>query len=72
MLRAFIAILSFLLAGEALHRASGIPVPGPVIGIALLFGLCAVRGDIPADVDARGTLCCAICPCSSCQAASAL
>ncbi len=38
------AIVAFWLTGEALVRAAGLPVPGAVIGLALLFVLVATRG----------------------------
>ena len=42
------------LAGELLIGALGLPVPGPVCGMVLLFaGLC-LRGSIPADLAAVG------------------
>lgn len=34
------------LAGEAIAHVTGIPVPGPVLGMALLFGGLLVRGII--------------------------
>jgi len=34
-------------AGELLVRALALPVPGPVLGMALLFALLAARGDPP-------------------------
>lgn len=37
MLHAFAILLSLQLAGEALVRAINSPLPGPVIGLALLF-----------------------------------
>lgn len=37
MLEALAALLAFQLLGEALAYVSGLPVPGPVIGMALLF-----------------------------------
>jgi holin-like protein len=37
MLNAFAILLCLQLAGEALVRAVGSPMPGPVIGLALLF-----------------------------------
>ncbi len=37
MLEALATLLAFQLLGEALAHASGVPVPGPVIGMALLF-----------------------------------
>lgn len=32
------------LAGEVLARVAGLPVPGPVVGLVLLFGGLALRG----------------------------
>lgn len=37
MLNAFAILLCLQLAGEALVRAVGSPLPGPVVGLALLF-----------------------------------
>ena len=37
MLEALATLLAFQLLGEALAHVSGVPVPGPVIGMALLF-----------------------------------
>jgi len=46
------ALLVCQLAGELVTRALDLPVPGPVIGMVLLFaGLC-VRGRVPAGIDA--------------------
>ena len=36
LLRALLALLGFQLAGELTGRLSGLPVPGPVIGLLLL------------------------------------
>jgi holin-like protein len=36
VLRAFVVIVCFQFAGEALSRFAGLPVPGPVVGLALL------------------------------------
>ncbi|MCP5367220.1 MAG: CidA/LrgA family protein [Hyphomicrobiales bacterium] len=38
------------LAGEAVTRATGIPLPGPVAGMALLFVILALRGAVPDDM----------------------
>lgn len=38
------------LIGEVVTRAAGLPIPGPVLGMALLFTVLAVRGRIPADL----------------------
>ena len=37
MLEALAALLAFQLLGEVIARLSGLPVPGPVIGMTLLF-----------------------------------
>jgi holin-like protein len=54
--RAMIEALTLLflcqLAGEALVRLSGLAFPGPVLGMALLAGLLALRGGIAAELDA--------------------
>jgi holin-like protein len=36
VLRAFVVVVCFQFAGEALSRLIGLPVPGPVVGLALL------------------------------------
>lgn len=38
MIAAIALILCCQLAGEALHLLTGLPLPGPVIGMVLLFG----------------------------------
>lgn len=47
MLHAFAILLCLQLAGEAAVRALGSPVPGPVIGLALLFLWLVARIPIP-------------------------
>jgi putative effector of murein hydrolase LrgA (UPF0299 family) len=44
MLGALVLLLGCQLAGETAARAIALPVPGPVLGMALLFGLLALRG----------------------------
>lgn len=44
MLGALVLLLGCQLAGETVARAVALPVPGPVLGMALLFGLLALRG----------------------------
>ncbi len=44
MIGSLAALLLFQLAGEAIVRALGLPVPGPVIGMALMVAALAVRG----------------------------
>lgn len=47
MLGALTLLLICQLAGEVVARLADLPVPGPVIGMALLFALLVVRGGIP-------------------------
>ncbi len=42
------------LLGELLVTASGLPIPGPVVGMALLFAGLLVRGSIPDDLAVTG------------------
>lgn len=42
MLRAIFLLLACQLAGEAIHRAAGLPLPGAVIGMVLLIGWLAL------------------------------
>ncbi len=49
MLRAFAILLLFQCFGEGLSFALQLPVPGPVIGMLLLFGFLVLR---PAAVEA--------------------
>lgn len=44
MLNAITLLLLFQLAGEAITLLFSLPVPGPVIGMALLFTALALRG----------------------------
>ncbi len=39
------------LAGDWLVSASGLPVPGPVVGLVLLFLALVVRGGVPSALD---------------------
>jgi len=41
MLHAIAALLVFQLAGESISQLLGLPVPGPVVGMALLFAAMA-------------------------------
>ena len=47
MLNALTLLLLFQLAGEAIVLFFGLPVPGPAIGMALLFASLAWRGSVP-------------------------
>lgn len=42
-LRSFLILLAAQLAGEALHRALHLPLPGPVLGMALLAAILLLR-----------------------------
>lgn len=48
MIGGLIVILMCQLAGEAVARGLGVPIPGPVIGMALLFALLLARDRIAA------------------------
>jgi holin-like protein len=52
------AVLSYItvllvcqLAGEVIARLTHIPVPGPVVGMLLLFAALLIRGGIPAELE---------------------
>ena len=46
MIAALTLLLLCQLAGELLARLLGLPVPGPVLGLVMLFVICAVRGSM--------------------------
>lgn len=50
MLRAVTILLLYQLAGEVIARALSLPVPGPVIGLALLFATLVARGAVADDL----------------------
>jgi holin-like protein len=50
MLNALTLILCCQLAGELLVTATGVPVPGPVCGMVLMFAGLVMRGGIPEDI----------------------
>lgn len=47
MLGALTLLLSFQLAGEILVQVLVLPVPGPVVGMALLLAVLVLRGGAP-------------------------
>lgn len=53
MLQAITLLLLFQLAGEAIALLFALPVPGPVIGMGLLFATLALRGGASSEL--RGT-----------------
>lgn len=57
MLKSFTFLLVFQLVGEVTVRAATLPVPGPVIGMVLLYGALCIRGSAPrAMVDTANSL----------------
>jgi len=50
MLGAITILLLFQLVGEVLAQALSLPVPGPVIGMALLLAALVLRGSAPEEV----------------------
>ncbi len=54
MLRAITAILACQLAGEAVVVSTGLPFPGPVIGMVILFAALFLRGTIGTELERVG------------------
>lgn len=50
MLKGFIVLLVFFLAGEFIAKLFAWPVPGSIIGMLLLFALLMVRGAMPVSL----------------------
>lgn len=48
MIGAVVLLLGAQFAGEVLARGVGLPVPGPIIGLLLLYGALCVRNDLEA------------------------
>ncbi|HRW49985.1 MAG: CidA/LrgA family protein [Caldilinea sp.] len=46
----FTILLACQLAGEVIARLLGLPVPGPVLGMVILFVALVIRGHVPDDV----------------------
>ena len=53
MLGALTVLLVCQLAGEVIAHAVGLPVPGPVVGLVLLFIGLLVRGGVPDPLGRR-------------------
>ncbi|MFN3656013.1 MAG: CidA/LrgA family protein [Pseudolabrys sp.] len=49
MLAALATLLLCQLAGEAIVKAAALPVPGPVVGMVLLFALMLLRAPLPKE-----------------------
>ena len=54
MLNHLTLIFACQLAGEAMTRAFETPLPGPVIGMVMLFFYCVIRGRVPEDLASVG------------------
>ncbi|MCB8838621.1 CidA/LrgA family protein [Aurantimonas sp. VKM B-3413] len=54
MLQALTAIFLCQLAGEFLTVGTGLPLPGPVIGMVLLFLILVLRGGVPDNIGRVG------------------
>lgn len=52
MINAMMVLLGFQLAGEVIARALRLPLPGPVLGMLLLFAALVVRGGVPEQLRA--------------------
>ena len=52
MLRFITLLLVLQLLGESVVVGTGLPVPGPVVGMALLFALLALLGRVPEELEA--------------------
>jgi len=51
MIRALTVLIGCQLVGEVITQATGLPLPGPVIGMVILLGIFIVRDGVPADID---------------------
>jgi len=51
MIASLTLLLACQLAGEVIARLSHLPVPGPVIGMGLLFFGLVIRGEVPAALE---------------------
>ena len=55
MIKGLTVLLLFQLAGEVLAHLLSLPLPGPVIGMALLFTALVLRGAVPAFLGTTST-----------------
>jgi holin-like protein len=51
MIAALTQLLFFQLAGEALSRGLNLPVPGAVVGMALLFVFLCIKGGVSVELE---------------------
>ncbi len=52
MFKYFALLLVCQLVGEVLAKVTGLPLPGPVWGMILLFVGLVIRGNVPPDLEA--------------------
>ncbi len=52
MVHAILALLVCQLLGEIIVRATGIPIPGPVLGMLLMLGALAALREVPDELNA--------------------
>jgi holin-like protein len=55
MIETFALLLVYQLIGETLTYTFGLPIPGPVIGMALLLGTLALRPSLVTRIRSTGT-----------------
>lgn len=55
MVYAVTALFAFQLLGELLVHGLGLPLPGPLVGMLLLFAALLVRGGVPAPLNHTAT-----------------
>lgn len=51
MIHALLSLLGCQLAGEILSHLTGLPVPGPVLGLVLMLGFLLIRRSVPAPLE---------------------
>ncbi len=58
MIESLIVLLCYQLVGEVIARSLRLPIPGPVLGMLLLFATLLVRGSVPKQLQrtAQGIL----------------
>ncbi len=56
MVLALAALVVFQLAGEITVRLFALPVPGPVVGLVLLYVALAIHGGVPENLRATGNV----------------
>ena len=71
MLEQLARVLFWLACGEVVSRLGLLPVPGPVIGLVLLYLELAARGRLPDDLGALADRARCSSACCSCRPASA-